>query len=312
MTPAAPQGFRQEALFYEGLEWFMASVLPFVRGGVGRGEPVMVAVDAAKTARLREALGDGAGAVRFVDMPTLGRNPGCIIPAWREFVADAAREGRPARGVGEPIWRGRSEAELEECHRHEALLNVAFDGGPEWRLVCPYDTAALPAEVLERARRTHPYVGTDAVTGRSAHYRRPGRATLAGALPRPPARCDELEFTKDDLATVRALVQARSRSAGLDAGAAADAVLAVNELATNAIRHGGGRGVLRAWADGGALVCEVRDAGRIDDPLAGRGLPGDDVAGGRGLWLVNQVCDLVQLRSLRAGSTVRVHVRARP
>jgi anti-sigma regulatory factor (Ser/Thr protein kinase) len=104
------------------------------------------------------------------------------------------------------------------------------------------------------------------------------------------------------------MVQAWARSAGVKAARAEDLVLAVNELATNSIRHGGGRGVVRAWREPDAFVCEVRDEGRIDDPLAGRATPDDVRKSARGLWLVNQLCDLVQLRSLRDGCAVRLHV----
>ena len=57
----------------------------------------------------------------------------------------------------------------------------------------------------------------------------------------------------------------------------------------------------------GALVVEVRDAGRIADPLVGRQLPSWDAVGGRGLWLANQLCDLVQIRSSDTGTVVRIH-----
>jgi anti-sigma regulatory factor (Ser/Thr protein kinase) len=95
---------------------------------------------------------------------------------------------------------------------------------------------------------------------------------------------------------------------GANPARAADLVLAVDELATNSLRHGGGRGTLRIWRDDGALVCEVRDAGRIEDPLAGRERPAVDRDGGQGLWMVNQLCDLVQLRTFPSGAVVRVHV----
>ena len=88
-------------------------------------------------------------------------------------------------------------------------------------------------------------------------------------------------------------------------------MLAVNEIATNSIRHGGGSGTLRVWLEAGVLICEVRDSGHLDDPLAGRRRPSPSDYGGRGLWLANQVCDLVQLRSFPQGSAVRLHMRTR-
>jgi hypothetical protein len=68
-----------------------------------------------------------------------------------------------------------------------------------------------------------------------------------------------------------------------------------------------GRGTLRLWRTSEALVCEVADGGVVADPLAGRLAPGTDEPDGRGLWMVNQLCDLVQLRSSAAGTVVRVH-----
>ncbi|HWG98689.1 MAG TPA: ATP-binding protein, partial [Pilimelia sp.] len=66
---------------------------------------------------------------------------------------------------------------------------------------------------------------------------------------------------------------------------------------------------IRLWRDGAALICEIRDAGYITDrPLLGRQRPTIDQTGGRGLWLANQLCDLVQIRSTTAGTIVRLHV----
>jgi anti-sigma regulatory factor (Ser/Thr protein kinase) len=312
VSTAIRHSFRHKAVFYEGIDGFMASMLPFVRDGVAAREPVMVAVDEEKIALLRQGLGEDAAGVRFVEMRGLGKNPGCIIPAWREFVAENAGDGRRARGIGEPIWAGRTPVEISECHQHEALLNVAFDDGPAWSLVCPYDAAALPAEVVEAARRTHPIVGEHGVTRRSVEYSDPRIDPLGGELAPPPARREEMSFTLDDLGTLRNLVQAWAQVAGLSRERAADLVLAVNELASNSIRHGGGTGTARSWREPGAFVCEIRDRGRIHDPLAGRGVPDHARMGGRGLWLVNQLCDLVQLRSLRDGCAVRLHMALDP
>ena len=95
---------------------------------------------------------------------------------------------------------------------------------------------------------------------------------------------------------------------GLGAERTADLVLAVDEIVTNSVRHGGGAGTLRAWIDGDAVVCEVNDDGYLQDPLVGRRRPTPDAMGGRGLWLANQLCDLVQVRNGVEGCVVRVRV----
>jgi anti-sigma regulatory factor (Ser/Thr protein kinase) len=91
-------------------------------------------------------------------------------------------------------------------------------------------------------------------------------------------------------------------------GPRSDLVLAINELGTNAVRHGGGHGVLCVWPTSTSLICQIRDAGHITDPLAGRRAPVPESPGGVGLWAVNPLCDLVEIRSSPAGTTVRGHL----
>jgi anti-sigma regulatory factor (Ser/Thr protein kinase) len=149
-------------------------------------------------------------------------------------------------------------------------------------------------------------VTSGGVTRRSGGYVQAN--TLGAALSGPPADADEIEFTQEDLAGLRWVVSNGAERAGLRGARVGDLVLAVHELAANSLRHGGGHGVLRMWEDHKAFVCEVRDQGRIEEPLVGRALPRPDQNGGHGLWLVNQVCDLVQLRSSERGSVVRVRM----
>lgn len=305
------QEFRHEALFYGSQGEFLDGVGSFVAEGVAAGEPVLVAVSAVKIDLLREQLGPAAEGVRFTDMAEFGQNPARIIPVWQDFVDNHAADGRALRGIGEPVWPGRSPAELAECHRHEALLNVAFAESPPWWLVCPYDVAALPPDVVAEARRTHPYLMQSDTQHDSAefvgieHIVEP----FADQLPEPDHDVPELVFGAAPLEPIRDFVVAHARRAGLVADKVHDLVLAVNELATNSLRHGGGRGRVRVWSEGDATLCEVRDSGRVGDPLAGRHRPGTRQEGGRGLWLANQLCDLVQLRSSEAGTVVRLHMR---
>jgi anti-sigma regulatory factor (Ser/Thr protein kinase) len=303
--------FRHDALFYEGDDGFLQGTLPFVEAGLDGDEAILVAVGPQRTELLRQALGERAEFVQFVDMHELGRNPARVIPAWRAFLAEHAESGRGLRGIGEPVWAGRTREEIDECERHEALLNEAFAYGPDWRLLCPYDLAALDAETIAAARVTHPAVMHEGVSRRNHAYlplhRSPG--LFNGSLANPPAEREELAYTARGLGAVRSLIAKRAAAAGLGESAREDLVLAINELATNSVQYGGGGGTLRIWTQPGELVCDVRDRGFIDDPLVGRLPPPVDQHGGRGLWLVNHLCDLVQVRSSPDGTVVRVRMR---
>jgi anti-sigma regulatory factor (Ser/Thr protein kinase) len=128
-----------------------------------------------------------------------------------------------------------------------------------------------------------------------------------GALPAPAGEVQEISFVERDLQRLRGAVARWAREQQLEPTPAEELVLAVNELATNSIRYGGGRGTLRMWREGGKLMCEVSDGGRIADPLAGRVRPELGRSSGRGLWIVNQLCDMVQIRSSRSGTAIRIH-----
>ena len=226
-------------------------------------------------------------------------------------MAERGDAGRPARGIGEPISPDRSPAEVVECQRHETLINLAFATTQAFWLMCPYDTESLDPAVVEEALCSHPVVTSDGVRQESACYG--GLEVAAGQfhdpLPEPVPRPRDLYFEAASLAALRQYVGLRAGDAGLGARRTEDVLLAVNEVATNSLRHAGGAGVLRVWEEPHGLVCEVRDSGSFDRPLAGRERPVAGQLGGYGLWLANQLCDLVQIRSLLAGTVVRLHMR---
>jgi anti-sigma regulatory factor (Ser/Thr protein kinase) len=303
--------FRHEAFMYAGPDEFLAGTVPFIREARTAEEPILVVVRAAKIDLLRSELNSGGGEVFFADMDEVGLNPARIIPAWRDFVSERSAPGRGLWGIGEPIFSARSPDELVECHRHEALLNLAFADTPSFRLLCPYDKRALDPAVVEHARRTHPFVVEGGVRRKSREYAgiEAAAAPLDDPLPEPSVKPDELAFEVANLDLVRMFVATHAREAELSEARTEDLLLAAHELASNSVRHGGGRGVLRVWPEPDALICEVRDRGWIDKPLAGRERPGVSENGGYGLWLANQLCELVQVRSYHTGSVVRLHMR---
>jgi anti-sigma regulatory factor (Ser/Thr protein kinase) len=307
------QGFLHEALLYAGENDFVDRTTAFLRDGVRQHEPTLVVVSDRKIDRLRRALGGDAHHVYFADMADVGGNPARIIPAWSDFVVQHAPGGRRLRGIGEPIWNGRSDAELLECQRHEALLNVAFAEAPAFWLICPYDITSLDAGVIEEACRSHPALRDGTRSDPSSTYLGVDAASAPFEAPllQPTRVSARHEFVWDSLGTVRTVVMRQAARAGLGVRQVADLVQSVNEVATNSLKFGGGHGALRVWSDADALVCEIADSGRLGQPLAGRQRPAPDAAGGRGLWLVNQLCDLVELRSYPTGVVVRLHMRVR-
>ena len=235
-------GYRHEALLYSGIAEFLTGTTSFIRRAVHAGEPILVVVSRPRIAMLREELGAGAGRVSFADMAEVGGNPGRIIAAWRAFVQAHAGASQ-VWGIGEPVYPGRSPAELAECQLHEALLSVAFDASTPFWLLCPYDLEALAADVIDEARRTHPFVACgDDRQARSSFQ----PVNLADPFARPllprPAGSAYLAIQHGGLGQVRTFVADQAQRAGLGQQSAAAIVQAVNEIATNSLKHGGGPG----------------------------------------------------------------------
>jgi len=303
-----PAGFRHECFLYSGDESFLGGTVPFIEKGVSGGEAVLVVVNARKIDMLQAELGQKADGVVFADMDQVGRNPARIIPEWRKFVDENSARRQPMRGIGEPIWPGRTDAELAECHHHETLLNFAFLTAKQFWLFCPYNTETLGSDVIERMAATHPVLfdGARASESHAYDFDLAVSKLFHEPLPEPRPGPVELAFSAHSLGDLRRWVAQRAFAAGLDAPRVDDLVLAVNEIATNSVKHGGGYGRLRIWDEEGAIVCDIFDDGHIRHPLAGRELPGREQDRGRGLWLANQVCDLVQIRSSADGTMVRL------
>jgi anti-sigma regulatory factor (Ser/Thr protein kinase) len=294
------------ALFYRDSDEYLGGISAFINPALERGEPVAIAVPAPKLGMLRAAFGSCAAQIEMLDMFELGNNPARIIP---EVQAMIDRHGnRPLHYVGEPIWAGRSPEEICEATRHEALINLAWSGGVT-RVLCPYDVATLDDRVLADAHHTHPGVVHDGRLAASDEYSGPTvPAGCERALPDPPAGSKAHRFELDDLRRLRAWVSDQVKAAGVDGERAGELVVAVNELTTNTVKHADTHGVLRFWKTSDELIFQVEDSGHIADPLAGRRRQALGT-GGLGLWLVNQLCDLVEIRTSAAGTTIRTHSR---
>ncbi|WP_144126676.1 ATP-binding protein [Catellatospora sichuanensis] len=118
-------------------------------------------------------------------------------------------------------------------------------------------------------------------------------------------------FVADDLYALRASVAAHAGEFGLAEPGLGRLLVVATELATNAIRHGGGRGRLRLWRQDGAIYCEVSDDGPgiADTGSAGMQQVPLSTEGGRGLWVVRQFTDEVRFTRRDPGIVVTVKIQ---
>lgn len=309
VTERPPGDLEHDAFFYLDAAGYRAGLLDFVRRGLERDEPVLVAVPEPNLGFLRTGLDPAEiDQVRTADMAVAGRNPGRIIGnVLTAFVAQ--HRGRRVRIVGEPIWPGRTDTEYPACAEHEALINVALADAPAY-ILCPYDVSGLAPDVLNDAARTHPVLANGPDRWRSPAYADPVAvaASFDRPLSPPPPDADVLVvMAGTGPGAARRVVHDFAQHAGMAAERVADLRRIVYELTVNTIMHSGGAGLLTVWQDEQEIVAQLQDGGRITDPLAGRRPPAPpDV--GHGLFLVHQLADLVRVHRGSDGTTVRVHM----
>lgn len=322
------RGFVHQALIYDSDQAFIDVSLPFVRGGIAAEEPTLVAVQRRNLDNLREALGDADGAALFsVEQwyETSARTRDKFARWASEHLTNGGHKHRDINGggkhrrridrvrlIGEPLWAVGHDALMRDWARHESVLNIAFDRLPV-TFICPYDARELPDGIIERAQATHPEIVDESGTVSSASYEDPRdfcrRLDSEVRAPEGTAVTD-LTFALGDLQVVRRVVESAAVGAGLPAARTGEMVLAVNEIATNAVIHGRSPAKLRVWKPEGELVFEVSDAGDgIRDVLAGQLSPAVGVPAGRGLWLTRLLSDAVEVRNAD-GCAVAIHATA--
>lgn len=290
-------GYFHETAFYHSDDEFVSVVAPFVADGAAAGEPTIVACGDRNTALLRNAVGEAG--VRYVSGGDQYTRPGPTIRAYLamfdELMAAGAAQIRvvgdvPHPGVGSE-WYG--------WLRYEAAVNHAFGEYPLWGL-CPYDTRTTPEAVLEDVSRLHPRVAD----GQGGHHHNdlyvdPSTFVLdhpTASVPDRQRRPPMLVLREPTAREVRDAI--RTAAAGVLPEPETDGILvAASEAVANAYAHGHAPVEVRLWRDRHGLVVTVVDHGTgPSDPLVGLLPPDRSEPGGRGLWIVNQLCSNVQIR----------------
>jgi anti-sigma regulatory factor (Ser/Thr protein kinase) len=308
-----PTGFVHRALIYRSEDEFVDVALPFVEEGAALGEPTLVAVQERNVENLREALSGARAGVTLLSDEQWFETSARTREKFEDWVAEHANGGR-VRSIEEPPWALGHDAQLRDWARHESVRNIAFAEYPLTSICC-YDADVLPDEVVDHARATHPEIVSYAGRSANADYENPRDFChrLDADVTRPEGDPSiETGFRLGDLPVMRRLIESTALAAGLTRERAEEAVLAVNEIATNALLHGRPPAALRVWTDPDELICEISDLGPgIENVLAGQLHPSPTQPSGRGLWMARQVCDAVEIAGEDGCSvTLRIATRA--
>jgi hypothetical protein len=311
-TNRGGESLAHQALLYGSEEEFLAGTVAFIRDGLECGDPIRVVTTDRNTGWLRAALGGDAGHVAFGESSQWYRHPVRALAAVHRTVQVANRGGQRLRLIGEPWWSARPAQQSMEWARYESLVNAAL-AWANAALVCAYDTQVVGPDVVAALARTHPELVVNGGTRPSPSYLDPAVFNAecdSSPLPELPSPALWFRFDQvDQLVTLRDFVTSRATRAGVAVLDVTQFVRALYSVATSAIEHGGGSGVVRVWAGPHTMVCEVSDTSAgLRDPLIGRLPCGRSTARGRGMWWARQWCDLLEVRSNSAGTTVRLHL----
>jgi anti-sigma regulatory factor (Ser/Thr protein kinase) len=300
MTPELP--LRHNVFLYESDDEYVERSVEFLREGLEAGEGAIVTNARAGLAGMRDALGDDAHRVTFVDVSQTYTRPAQAVAAYYGTLLEQLRSAPSVRAVAD-MQLGPADEAFEVWTGYEAICNAAYAHLPAW-VVCTYNANGLPDQVLEAVLRTHTDVLSDDWEP-SQQYEDP-RAVVRQVTPDPEPLPELRSFSVgDDLELFRERLARELVADRVPDATALEMLVAATEVAANAVRHGSGIESVRVGRSDGRFVCEVIDRGTgFDDPLAGYLVPRDGI--GTGLWVARQLAWRLEFLHSPAGFTARL------
>jgi anti-sigma regulatory factor (Ser/Thr protein kinase) len=301
--------------FHGSATALLDQLVPLAEQALKRDEPLATALQPATERALADRLdGELASDERIIrlrppDGDPAGASAQTLAARWAlELRALSVAKGRPVTVLNEHTTAldgadGRFWTELD------AALNVALADLPV-RITCFYPELPLHLEIIDGARRNHPLLLTDGELRHNPGHHDPRAVLTARPAARPPVLGPpdvRLSFSAWQLHEVRTTVERALSGHGYERERLEDIVLAVNELATNAVEHGTPEAQLSLWTGQHGLLCEVDDGGTLRDPLPGLQAPHPAEPRGRGVWIARQLCDSLHVWTDGRGTHVRVH-----
>ena len=294
------RGYRHDGFLYDDDAHLVRVAAPFLLDGLAAGEPVVVTATPRTAGVLRDAVGAHPRLHVFERAAGSRERTPTAITALRRLAESYAVEGSRLRLVGEVDF-GPTERDWIEWQRFESVINEALADWPLWGL-CLFDTQQLPQSLLESAVASHPVlVRPDGAPAANPAFVDPAVYLRNLPVPDEPLEATAPRLTAPDVSDFTGLRHALARElagTGGNPDLLEDFGLAVDEMVSNAVRHGRPPVGLRLWTAADRIVCTISDGGPgWDDAFAGYGpAHGDDLSrGGMGLWLARQLCDHVDI-----------------
>jgi anti-sigma regulatory factor (Ser/Thr protein kinase) len=300
------------ACFHGSHADLLDQLVPLAEAALARDEPLATALQPEAERALADRIGGETGhRVRLwrPHTPDDGPSGQTVAARWAlELRALTSATGRAVTVLCEHTSAldgadGRFWTELD------AALNVALADLPV-RITCFYPELPLHLEIIDGAQRNHPLLLADGELRHNPGHHDP-RAVLTALPAAPPPLLGppdlRLQFSAWQLHQVRTTVERALQDCGYERERVEDVVLAVNELATNAVEHGSPQAQLSLWTGPRGVVCEIDDAGTLLDPLPGLHAPHPAEPRGRGVWIARQLCDSLHVWTDGHGTHVRVH-----
>jgi|SRR5919197_1610202 anti-sigma regulatory factor (Ser/Thr protein kinase) len=297
-----PTRLRHSALVYESQDEYLARAVPFLEEGIAAGEGAIVAHTKPGLTMMRDALGDDAQRVRFVDVSSAYTRPAQTLASYHQVYVEELENTPTVRAVAD-VQFGPDPAEWDLWTRYEAVFNRSFAHLPTW-VICSYNANGTPDPIIDAVWQTHPEVAADDTWHESDRYEDP--EDLMRRLtpePEPLSGLRSVPFTRVE--ELRERLAAELLAEGVSEAQVLDMLMAATEIATNAIEHGGGVEDVRVGRARGRFVCEILDRGEgFDDPTAGYLAPRDGT--GSGLWVARQLTWQIEFFRSPAGFTARL------
>ena len=304
----APAGeFVHVAAIYASDEQLRDLLLPYLDEGVRRHETILAVISADARQVLYDALGDAADRVQWGCSGVSYDRLGQMFEGFTDYLARQHRAGVRTRVIGE-FDADTNPDRVSQYLRYESMANEVYApyGYP---VMCLWDQRRYSPEVLAHVRAVHPQLLDTSGPIPNPEYCLPIEY-LTREQRSPPAAPVDLELlvhldSADNLGELRRRLRSWGASCGMADQDTDDIVIAVDEIATNALEHGKPPACVRGWTTSDALFVQVDDQGRAYIPATtGYQRPSTDARRGRGVWIARHLADVMTTYTGPTGTTV--------